>query len=236
LGGSRRRERFDEGAEGDGSLRLCAATRLARPPEELIRFVAGPDGAIVPDLARKLPGRGVWVTAERQLVEQAIRTRAFARSLKRQVQVSQDLGGLVDRLLRDRVGALLSLANKAGLVVIGFAKIDAALEAGTVAALLHGSDASRDGCDKLDRKFRAISAAAGRTAAILTPFTVDEMSLAIGRPNVVHAALIPGGATDRFLSEAERLGRYRSGSGTSGPGADGHGPSGHAAVSPNDLV
>ena len=194
----------------EGSLRLCVATRAERSPDELIRFVAGPDGVIVPDLARRLPGRGVWVTADAESVARAVASRSFARSLKRKVEAPADLAARVETLLVRRVCEALSLANKAGALVTGFEKIDRRLAQGDVTALLHGSDAAADGCAKLDRKFLAVEGdgAASRIVAVLT---VEQMSLAIGRPNVVHAALNKGGAADRFLSEAGRLKRYRSG-------------------------
>lgn len=196
--------------QSEHALRLCAATRVERSTDELIRFVAAPDGSIVPDLARKLPGRGVWVTADRDSLIRAVATRAFARSLKRKLEVPPDLPDRVEALLAQRVCEALSLANKAGAVVTGFEKIDRRLGQADVRALLHGSDAATDGSARLDRKFLAVSGddAAGRIVAVLT---VEQMSLAIGRPNVVHAALNKGGATDRFLAEAGRLTRYRSG-------------------------
>lgn len=202
----------DEGLVEKTGHRLCAATRAELAPDELIRFVADPAGEIVPDLARRLPGRGVWVKAEKAVVAQAVKAKVFGRSLKRQVKATPDLADRVEGLLAQRALAALSLANKAGLVTTGFAQVDALLEGGAVALLLHGADAAEGGCDKLNRKFIAISAARGRPAPILSLLTTEQLSLALGRSNVVHAALILGGMTQRVLSEAERLERYRSGS------------------------
>ena len=185
-------------------------TRIERPVGDLIRFAAGPDGEIVPDLARRLPGRGVWVELSRSRVEEAVRRNVFARSLKRAVNAPADLPLRVDGLLVKRVLESLSLANKAGLVIPGFAQIDTALEAGNVAGLLHGHESATGGRDKLDRKFNAIARAHGRTPRICDALTIDQMSLAIGRSNVVHAALISGGATMRLLDEVERLSRFRA--------------------------
>jgi len=165
----------------------------------------------VPDLARRLPGRGVWVSASQDQVAKAVKAKAFARSLKQQVDVDADLAERVGHLIERRVIDALALANKAGLVVTGFERIDSRLPAGDVAALVHGSDASADGAAKLDRRFRSIGN--GDECSVVAPLTVEQMSLAIGRPNVVHAALIKGGATERFLIEAGRLVRYRSGFG-----------------------
>ncbi len=200
-----------EAADEGGSLRLCAATRAVRSPDDLIRFVAGPDGSVVPDVARKLPGRGVWVTADRNSVAEAVRLKSFARSLKKAVTAAPDLPDIVERLLARRTLDALSLANKAGLVTAGFAQVEALLEAGQAVALLQGSDGAEGGRDKLDRKYRAISAAHGSPATIVDAFTIAEISLAMGRTNVVHAGLIQGGATKRFLSEAGRVQRYRTG-------------------------
>jgi len=202
---------------GSDSLRLCAVSRAQRPPEELIRFVLGPDGSIVPDLARRLPGRGVWVAATRETVAAAVRQKAFAKSLKQQVSMPDDLPGLVERLLVKRVGEALSLTNKAGLLVAGFAKIEGLLEQGRAAILIHASDAGADGVEKLNRKFKALVGRGGCENSILAELTSAELSLAIGRPNVVHAAASEGGASQRMLQEAVRLRRYRAGEGQ-GPG------------------
>lgn len=202
----------DEAAEtASGSLRRCALTRTERPPEDLIRFVVDPSGSIVPDLARKLPGRGVWVTADMQSVAAAAKANAFAKSLKRQVNVPADLPLVLETLFIKRAIQALSLANKAGLVTSGFEKVEALAASGKAAALLHGSDAALDGRNKLDRKFTAVSRDKGQTPTIVDWLTIAQLSLAIGRSNVVHAGLKHGGATKRFLGEAERLQRYRSG-------------------------
>lgn len=193
-----------------GSERLCAVTRRALDPENLIRFALSPDGIIVPDLDRRLPGRGVWVGCERGLIEKAVSTHAFSKSLKMKAEAPVDLAERVDDLIVKRVAGMLSLANKAGNVIAGFEKIYAALEKKPVRAILHGSDAALDGRSKIDRKYKAIQASRGAPAAIVDVLTIAQMSLAIGRGSVVHAALTPGGLSDRFLEEAERLLRYRS--------------------------
>jgi predicted RNA-binding protein YlxR (DUF448 family) len=209
LARSRRVIDADDDEAGNGPLRLCALTRAPLPKENLIRFVAGPDGTLYPDPATKLPGRGVWVTASLDKVREAVKARVFARSLKREIKVPHDLAEQVAVLLERRALDALSLANKAGLVTAGFAQVDALIEKGSVVALLHARDAAPGGAEKLDRKYKAIARAAGRDAVIETLFTVDQMSLAIGRSNVVHAALTKGGATEKFLNEAGRVVRYR---------------------------
>ncbi len=204
---------LEDADDGDvrGSLRRCIVTRTELPPESLIRFVSDPSGTIFPDLARKLPGRGVWVTAERSAIEAAVKQNAFAKSLKRQVTVPPDLPEAIDALFVKRLLNSLSLANKAGLVHTGAEKVEKLLDGGRAVALLHGFDGTAEGRRKLDRKFTAIQRDKGRSVPIVDWLTIEELSLAMGRSNVVHAGLIQGGATKRFLSEAERLRRYRSG-------------------------
>ena len=201
----------DEERADDGPLRTCVATRRREPPERLIRFVVAPDGRLTPDIASRLPGRGAWVVLDRKAVEDAVKTRAFNRSFRRAVDAGDDLAGQVDRLLAARSLAALSIANKAGLVLTGFTKIDATIAAGGPVALLHGSDAGNDGVDKLDRRFAAMCRDLGRHSRILRLFTIEQMSLALGRSNVVHAALMMGGAAQSFLYEADRLLSYRTG-------------------------
>jgi len=196
-------------------MRRCALTRVERNPDDLLRFVADPEGRLVPDLSRRLPGRGVWVTADKASVAAAVEAKAFAKSLKRAVVVAPDLPSTVEALFVRRVLEALSLANKAGLVTTGFEKVEALLVKGRAAALVQGADAAEDGRRKLDRKFAAIQRDSGKADPIVDWLTIEQLSLAIGRPNVVHAALKQGGATQRFLGEAERLRRYRSGFGAS---------------------
>ncbi len=205
----------DATAGPQATLRTCVVSRASRPPDELIRFVASPDGQVVPDLSRRLPGRGIWVTAERTAVAEAVKRKAFAKSLKKQITAPADLADVVDRLLVKRSLEALSLANKAGLVTTGFTRVEAELISGSVAVLLHASNAAVDGAGKLDRRFAAISAQAGTRPLIFQELTSEQMSLALGRPNVVHAALSAGGATTKFLNEASRMTRYRSGSSAS---------------------
>jgi uncharacterized protein len=206
-------ELIEDADDGDvrGSLRRCAVTREEQPPEALIRFVADPSGAIVPDLARKLPGRGVWVTCERAVLEAAVKQNAFAKGLKRQVTAPADLPQRIEDLFLGRILNALSLANKAGLVSTGAEKVEKLLNGGRAAALVHGADGSAEGRRKLDAKFTAIQRDKGQPAPIVDCLTIEQLSLAMGRSNVVHAGLIQGGATKRLLSEAERLKRYRCG-------------------------
>jgi hypothetical protein len=144
-------------------------------------------------------------------VEKAIKTNAFARGLKRETKLPADLVDRVEALILKRVLQALSFANKAGLAVTGFTKVEATISKATVEVLLHGSDAATDGVEKLDRRLRSVMRETGRTSRVLSTLTIDQISLALGRSNVVHAALVRGGATENFLAEATRLVRYRSG-------------------------
>jgi uncharacterized protein len=152
------------------------------------------------------------VECSRSRVETAIKTGVFAKSLKQQVSVSPDLAERIDKLLLRRAIDALSLANKAGLVVSGFAKVDTAVASGHCQMLVHAADAAADGAGKLTRKLRAVWQAQGNTdePVILDALTSADLSLAMGRANVVHAALTKGGAAANFLRDAERLQRYRA--------------------------
>ena len=133
----------------DGPERSCVVSRTVKPAEEMIRFVVGPDGVLTPDLRRKLPGRGVWASLSARVVAEAIRRKAFERSLKAKVVVPADLVALIDALmLRDTLQAL-AMANKAGLVQAGFAKVEAMVGSGRCAAVIEASDGAEDGRRKI---------------------------------------------------------------------------------------
>jgi predicted RNA-binding protein YlxR (DUF448 family) len=179
--------------------------------EDLVRFVLGPEGNIVPDLGRRLPGRGVWIEAQRQAVVEAVRRKVFARSLKQAVAVPGDLPDQVDRLMARRLAEAISLANKAGLLVAGFAKVDDLIGQGRAAVLIQAADSAADGAARLARKFEASVGPKRAAQAIVAELPGEQLDLAIGRSNVVHAAASGGGAAERILGEARRLRRYRSG-------------------------
>lgn len=193
--------------------RQCAVTRDTLPVSELIRFVETPDGSIIPDLKANLPGRGVWISCGRDTVEKAMKSGAFARGLKKAVKVDPALSEHLDQLLSKRVLDRLSLANKAGLVTTGFVKVSKSLERGEAVVLLHGEDGAPDGKRKLDAILKkAANAVENEKYLLKTPidiFSIEELSLAIGRENVVHASIGEGGASESFLSELQRLMIYR---------------------------
>ena len=190
--------------------RSCVVTRALLPPDELIHFVASPSGEIVPDVARKLPGRGVWVTCSRPVVEKAVSGKAFARALKRRVDVPADLADRVEERLIRRALDALSLATKAGLVVTGAGKVNTWIERGAEGALIQAIDASPEGLAKVARKYRAVCRASDRSPACVALLTIEQLGLAMGRANVVHAALSDGKAADNFLVATKRLEQYRA--------------------------
>jgi len=195
----------------EGPVRTCALTRVVRSPQELLRFVAGPDGTVVPDLGRRLPGRGVWLACSKHVVAEAVKRKAFSRSLRHEARAPPDLADAVERLMLRRAAEALSLANKAGLVTVGSTRIEVAIGQGVVEILVHGTDAAPDGVEKLDRRYLAIARDRGRKPLIVRALTVEQLSLALGRANVVHAALLAGRASDTFLARARLLERFRTG-------------------------
>ena len=200
---------LDAGPRTSERERLCVATRTVRPVSELIRFVIGPDGEPVPDLKRKLPGRGIWVTATNDSLGEAIKRKAFSRGFKREIRLPPDLVARTDQLLARAVVDAIAIAGKAGLVAVGFAKTAAALEREEVAALLHAAEAAPDGIRKLDALLRRLFSAGA--PAVIGFLTSAQLDLALNRPNVVHAALLAGPASETVLARCQRLERFRTG-------------------------
>ena len=169
----------------------------------LIRFVAGPEGQVVPDLGRKLPGRGLWVEASRASVEAAVKKNGFTRAAKTKLTAPADLADLVERLLVRRCLDQLGLARREGVLISGFEKSAANLRAGKVAWVIEAADGSADGRGKI------LALARHQTAKICGAFTVDDLSLALGLENAIHAVLLAGGRADRWTMEVERLAGFR---------------------------
>lgn len=195
--------------------RMCAVTRLVRPIDELIRFVVTPQGAVIPDLKRKLPGRGLWVSASRQAVAEAVRRNQFARGFRREVRAAATLAADTEALLVRSVSEALAMAAKAGQVVSGFSKVEGALKAGqgqkSVCALIHASDGAADGIRKLDAFVRQNTGIGDESHQfpVVTALTSEQLDLALGRSNVIHAAVLAGPASKTFLSRSQLLVRYR---------------------------
>jgi predicted RNA-binding protein YlxR (DUF448 family) len=176
-------------------------TRRVLPVAALIRFVLAPDGAVVADLRRRLPGRGVWVTAKRDQVALAERKKLFARGFGEAVHVAPGLADRVAEGLTAAALSALSLARKAGSVVVGFAKVEAAFGREPVIGLVHAREAGADGIEKLAAAARRHSV----EPVIIRSFTGEQLDLAFGRPNVVHAALLAGPASDNMLTRVRAL-------------------------------
>jgi uncharacterized protein len=191
--------------------RTCIVTRKSGEAGELIRFVAGPDGSVVPDLKRKLPGRGCWVTATRAMVDQAVARKLFARGLKEPVTVGDGLGEMVDGLLARAAVGSLGMARKAGRLVMGAAKVEASVRSGEALAVLHALEAQPDGVRKIDQARRATVHLGGPETASYKLFSQAEMGLALGGSNVIHAAVLAGGAGETALERLIALDRYRGG-------------------------
>lgn len=183
------------------SERTCIVTRAVAPADALIRFVVAPDGAVVPDFRRRLPGRGIWVTARADHVETAERRRLFARVHGGPVMVEPGLAERVERGFASAALAALSLARKAGSVVSGFTKVEAALANGKVVGIIHAPDAGADGIAKLAAAARR--RLGSEEPAIIRCFTRADLDLAFGRTNVVHAALLAGSASQNLLTRVE---------------------------------
>jgi uncharacterized protein len=192
-----------------GTERLCAATGEVKPVGELIRFVVDPDGAVVPDLRRRLPGRGVWITATRDALGTAVARRTFARAFKREVRLAGDLVATTERLLEQAALDALAMCHKAGRVATGSANVGAALARDRVRALLNAAEAAPDGTRKLIAALRRRHDAG--EIAVIDAFTSAQLDLALGRSNVIHAALLAGPESETFLARAARLDCFRAG-------------------------
>ncbi|HEY1504923.1 MAG TPA: RNA-binding protein [Stellaceae bacterium] len=194
----------EESAEAlTGTSRRCLLTGAVRPKTELLRFVVDPQGHIVPDIAGKLPGRGLWLTAQRAIVAEASSKRVFARAAKAPVVVSEGLEDRVAALLAQRCIDILGLARRSGLAVAGFVRVKEALTAGKAALLVEATDAAADGQEKL--------AALARSLPRVACLDARELGGAFGREQVMHVALGKGRLADLFIAEARRLQGFRAG-------------------------
>ena len=204
---------LDRGATtvAPGTERTCALSRELKPVAEMIRFVLGPNGEAVPDIKRKLPGRGIWLTATRSAIEDAAKRNVFARGFKREVRIADDLAAQTEHLIERAALDALAIAGKAGVVATGFSKVEAAIGRDDILALIHAADASDDGRRKLTGALHRNTAGESREIAVIDAFTGAQLDLALNRPNVVHAALLAGPGSETFLARAARLARFRTG-------------------------
>jgi uncharacterized protein len=197
-------------------VRTCIVERARKERPFLLRFVLSPEGSAVPDIKANLPGRGVWVTATRETVVEAVKRKAFQRAFRKPVKAAEELPLQVEQLFKQSALERLSICNKAGLLVVGFSKVEEALSRGEIVCLIHASDAAEGGKAKLDRKFAALNSGKDH----ITPkngFTSAEISLAAGSANVIHAGVKNGGAALAFFEALDRLSGYCAGDAANNP-------------------
>ncbi|GAB1378033.1 RNA-binding protein [Pararhodobacter aggregans] len=185
----------------DGPERRCIVSGEVQPKGGLIRFVVGPAAALVPDIEGKLPGRGIYVSADRALIAQAAKKKLFARAAREPVTVPADLDAMVHDLQTRRVIGLLALARKAGQAVAGYEKVKDWLRSEEAVVLIQATDGSERGKTKL----KAPPGEDGFIGCLLA----GEIGLAFGREHVIHAALAAGGLSARVVEEAAKLARLR---------------------------
>jgi uncharacterized protein len=189
------------------SERLCAATGALQCVDHMIRFVIGPEQTVVPDLKCRLPGRGVWVTATKQALELAVRRKSFAQSFRRNISVAGDIVQMTERLLERSALDALAMAYKGGRVAVGFSRVEMALTREQVVGLVHAVDAGPEGVRKLKAALCREDAA---DVAVVCLFSSAQLDLALGRSNVIHAALLGGPESETFLARAARLDCFRN--------------------------
>jgi predicted RNA-binding protein YlxR (DUF448 family) len=171
----------------------------------LIRFVAGPDGEVVPDLGRKLPGRGVWVEANRAAVERAVKTSAFSRAAKTRLVAPDGLADMVEALLVRQCLDRLGLARRAGALTSGFEKVSSLVSSGRAAWLIEASDGSADGRGKI----LALARYSPKPPKVCGAFDADELSLALGLGHAIHTAFSAGRWAERWTEALGRLAGFR---------------------------
>lgn len=190
--------------------RRCLASGETRDPVDMVRFVLSPDGVVTPDIAGKLPGRGVWVSADRKSLEKTIALKTFGRGFKTKVKVEGDLVALTERLLARRVLGLITMARKAGVIAMGFDQVQSMAREAAVAFRIEASDGSKDGRSKI----RTLSKAMNREQELADPvvigcFTAEEIGKALARDSIVHAAVKPSKLARSMALEVKRLSGFK---------------------------
>jgi uncharacterized protein len=193
-----------------GSERTCIVTGTKDVPGAMLRFALGPDGSVVPDIWHKLPGRGAWTRLSFETVSRAVAKQTFSRAFHAKAEAPASLAETVDALLERDALQSLSIANKAGLVVAGAFKVDSTIEGGSVAALIQAIDGAPDGAAKRANALRARFGLRAGEVPHVDLFTSRQLDLALGKANVIHAALKQGAASSAFLGRVDRLRRYRA--------------------------
>ncbi len=193
--------------------RLCIVRRKVQPVDTLLRFVVSPERELVPDIKGVLPGRGIWVSASREAVLKAIKGKLFARAARAAVIVDDDLPERIDALLCARALSTLSLARKAGAAVAGFEKVAQAIGKNSVLVLVTASDASPTSNRKLVQKLRLTGIDREHNAAVsVNQFTANQLGIAFGVQNVVHAGVLNSGIGGTFAAASRRCAHYGRGS------------------------
>jgi predicted RNA-binding protein YlxR (DUF448 family) len=192
-------------SQAAGRTRRCIVTHKVLPEDQLVRFAAGPDGVVIPDVARKLPGRGLWVEAERGAVELAARKGAFSRAAKAKLTAPPDLADQVEDLLKRRILQGLGLARRGGELTSGYDRVAEALKERRVAWLVEAADGSPDG----RRKLLGIARHAPQPPRLIGVFSGAELSLALGLENVIHLAFLAGRGVERWTVDVQRLSGFR---------------------------
>jgi uncharacterized protein len=191
--------------------RRCLVTREVKERDRMIRFVLDPAGQVVPDVDGRLPGRGMWLSADRNVLNRAIAANLFARAARARAQVRADLAEQVERLLVSRALDCLGLARRAGQVAMGFDQVRACLRSSSAAVLIAAADSAPDG----RRKLRQLAPG----VPVITAFSKAELGAALGREGIVHVAVAPGGLARRLIGSVRRLAGFRAG--VMAPAADG---------------
>lgn len=196
--------------DDSGSERTCIVSGAKGAPEAMLRFALAPDGSVVLDIRRKLPGRGVWTRLSAEAVRLAAQKQAFSRAFRVRADAPATLSADVDGLLERDALQSLAMANKAGLVAVGAFKTKSAIGKGDVAALIEAGDGAPDGARKVAQALRTKFGQIAATIPVIDVFSSEHLSLALGKANVIHAALKSGAPTLAFLARVERLRRYRT--------------------------
>lgn len=193
--------RLSRGREGPPALRRCLVSGEVRPKNELLRFVVNPEGAVVPDPTGRLPGRGLWLSPHRDMLERACARNLFAKAARKSLRLPEDLAAQTERAYRRRCLDLIGLARRAGQTAAGFQKVKARLAAGEGALLIEAAGAAEDG----RRKMMALAKATNPDLPVFTLFSPQELGRAIGREQAVHLLVLPGSLAARIEIELGRL-------------------------------
>jgi predicted RNA-binding protein YlxR (DUF448 family) len=193
----------EEGPRAEMPERRCLVTREVKERDRMVRFVLDPAGRVVPDVDERLPGRGMWLSADRNVLKRAVAANLFARAARGRVQVAADLAEQVERLLVSRALNCLGLARRAGQVAMGFDQVRSCLRSSSAAVLIAAADSAADG----RRKLRQLAP----DLPLITAFSRAELGAALGREGIVHVAVAPGGLARRLIAAVRRLAGFRGG-------------------------